>query len=35
MGCKLLYGIKSVYADSLAFVRVAGSESECFRIDSG
>ena len=34
MSGKLLNGIKSMYANSLAFVRV-GDESECFRVDSG
>ena len=33
VGGKLLNGIKSVYANSLACVRVKGCESECFRID--
>ena len=32
---KLLNGIKSIYVNSLACVRVKGCESECFRIDSG
>ena len=32
---KLLNGIKSMYANSLVCVRVKGSESECFSIDSG
>ena len=31
---KLLGGIKTMYADSLACARVNGSESERFRIDS-
>ena len=35
MGGKLLNGIKSMYVNSLACVRVKGGESECFRIDSG
>ena len=35
VGSKLLSGIKSIYVDSLAFVRVKGGEGECFRIDSG
>ena len=35
MGGKLLKGIKSIYVDSLACVRVKGDESEWFRIDSG
>ena len=34
-GGKLLNGIKSVYVNSLACIRVKGCESECFRIDSG
>ena len=34
-GGKLLGGIKSMYVDSLACVRVKGDESERFRIDSG
>ena len=34
-GGKLLAGIKSMYVDSLACVRVKGGESELFRIDSG
>ena len=32
---KLLSGIKSMYGDSSACVRVKWSESEWFRIDSG
>ena len=32
---KLLNGIKSMYVDSLACVRVKGGDSEGFRIDSG
>ena len=32
---KLLGGIKSIYVDSLACVRVKGGESERFSIDSG
>ena len=32
---KLLNGIKSVYVNSLACVRVKGCESERFRTDSG
>ena len=32
---KLLDGIKSMYVNGLAVVRVKGDESECFRIDSG
>ena len=35
MGGKLLSGIKSIYVDSSACVRVKGGESEWFRIDSG
>ena len=35
MSGKLLSGIKSMYVDNLACVRVKGGESECFRIDSG
>ena len=31
---KLLNGIKSMYVNSLACVRVNGGESECFRIDN-
>ena len=34
VGCKLLNNIKSMYVNSLACVRVNGSESECFRINS-
>ena len=34
MGSKLLSGIKSMYIDSSACVRVKGGESEQFRIDS-
>ena len=34
VGGNLLNGIKSVYVNSLAFVRVKGGKSECFRIDS-
>ena len=34
-GGKLLSGIKSMYVDSSACVRVKGGESELFRIDSG
>ena len=34
MGGKLLNGIKSMYVNSLACVRVKGGESECFRINS-
>ena len=35
VGNKLLSGIKSMYVDSLAYVRVKGDENESFRIDSG
>ena len=35
VGDKLLSGIKRTYVDSSACVRVKGSESERFRIDSG
>ena len=35
VGGKLLNGIKSMYVNSLSFVRVKGGETECFRIDSG
>ena len=35
MGGKLLNGIKSIYVNSLACVRVKGGESDCFRINSG
>ena len=35
VGGKLLNGIKSMYVNSLACVKVKGGESECFRIDSG
>ena len=31
----LLNGIKSMYVNSLAYVRVKGGESECFMINSG
>ena len=34
VGGKLLNGIKSMYVNSLACVRVKGSESEYFRTDS-
>ena len=34
MGGKLLSGIKSMYVDSSACVRIKGGESEQFRIDS-
>ena len=33
VGCKLLNGIKSIYVDSLAYVRVKGGESEQFKVD--
>ena len=35
VGSKLFSGIKSMYVDSLASVRVKGGESEQFRMDSG
>ena len=35
VGGKLLNGIKSVYVNSLAFVRIKACENESFRIDSG
>ena len=35
MGGKLLKEIKSMYVDSIAYVRVQGGESELFRINSG
>ena len=35
VGGKLLSGIKSMYVDNLACVRVKGNESEWFRINSG
>ena len=35
MGGKLLNGIKSMYIDSSASVRIKGGISEQFRIDSG
>ena len=34
VGGKLLNGIKSMYINSLAYVRVKGGESECSRINS-
>ena len=34
VGGKLLNGIKSMYVNILACVRVKGGESVCFRIDS-
>ena len=33
-GGKLLNGIKSMYVNSVACIRVKAGESECFRIDS-
>ena len=33
VGGRLLTGIKSVYINSVACVRVKGRESKCFRID--
>ena len=35
VGSKLLNGIKSMYVNSLACVRVIKGKSGCFRIDSG
>ena len=35
VGVKLLVGIKSMYVESLACVRLKGEENEEFRIDSG
>ena len=35
VGSRLLNGIKSMYVNSLTYVRVKGGESECFRINSG
>ena len=35
VGGKLLNGIKSVYVNSLACVRVKKCETECFKIDRG
>ena len=35
VGIKLFGGIKNLYVDSLACVKVKGSKSERFRIDSG
>ena len=35
VGGKLLSGIKSMYVDSSACVRIKGCKSEQFRIDSG
>ena len=34
VGSKLLNGIKSMYVNSLACLKVKGGESECFRINS-
>ena len=35
VGGKPMSGIKSMHINSLACVRLKGSESECFRIESG
>ena len=35
VGGKLFNGIKSMYVNSFACVKVKGNVSECFRIDSG
>ena len=35
VGGKLLNGIKSIYVNSLACVKVKGDGNECFRIDNG
>ena len=35
VGSKLLNGIKRMYVNILACVRVKGGASECFRINSG
>ena len=35
VGVKLLNGIKGIYVNSLACVRVKGSESECRKKNSG
>ena len=35
VGGKFLNGINSMYANSLACIRVNGGESKCFKIDSG
>ena len=35
MGAKLLNGIRSMYVNSLTYVKVKKSKSECFRINSG
>ena len=34
VGVKLFNGIKSMYVNSVAFVKVRGSESEYFMVDS-
>ena len=34
-GGKLLNGVKSMYVNSLACIRVKGGKSKCFRIDRG
>ena len=35
VGGKLLNGTKSMYVNNIACIRIKGSESECFRIESG
>ena len=35
VGSKLLNGIKSIYVNSLAYVRVKGGKGGCFRINNG
>ena len=35
VGGKLLNGIKSIYVNSLAYLRVKRGKNECFRINSG
>ena len=35
MDGKLLNGTKSIYVNSLAYVRVKGGGNDCFRINSG
>ena len=35
VGGKLMNGIKSIYVNSIACVKVKGDDSECFKIDSG
>ena len=35
MGVKLLSGIKSMYVNNLARVRVKKGDSKCFRIENG